>query len=62
MSQQVGTGKYERLLARCQGLEPIPTAEAHLYSTPWSAPPCRRFGQLRLCRSLMGKRLHHEAQ
>jgi phosphotransacetylase len=29
MSQQVGTGKYERLLARCQGLEPIPTAVAH---------------------------------
>lgn len=26
---QVGTGKYERLLARCQGLEPIPTAVAH---------------------------------
>src|SRR5882672_1082115 len=29
MSQQTGTGKYERLLARCQGLEPIPTAVAH---------------------------------
>src|SRR5678815_1083039 len=29
MSQQVGTGKYERLMARCQGLEPIPTAVAH---------------------------------
>ena len=29
MSQQIGTGKYERLLARCQGLEPIPTAVAH---------------------------------
>jgi phosphate acetyltransferase len=29
MSQQVGTGKYERLLARCQGLAPIPTAVAH---------------------------------
>lgn len=29
MSQQVGTGKYERLLARCEGLEPIPTAVAH---------------------------------
>ena len=29
MSQQVGTGKYERLLARCQGLEPVPTAVAH---------------------------------
>ena len=29
MSQQVGTGKYERLLARCQGLDPIPTAVAH---------------------------------
>ena len=29
MSQQVGSGKYERLLARCQGLEPVPTAVAH---------------------------------
>jgi len=30
MSQpQIGTGKYERLLARCQGLEPVPTAVAH---------------------------------
>lgn len=29
MSQQVGTGKYERLLERCQGLEPVPTAVAH---------------------------------
>jgi len=29
MRQQVGTGKYERLLARCQGLEPVPTAVAH---------------------------------
>ena len=29
MSQQVGTGKYERLLGRCQGLEPVPTAVAH---------------------------------
>ena len=29
MSQQTGTGKYERLLARCQGLEPVPTAVAH---------------------------------
>src|SRR6266850_3002936 len=29
MSQQIGTGKYERLLARCQGLEPIPTVVAH---------------------------------
>ena len=29
MSQQIGTVKYERLLARCQGLEPIPTAVAH---------------------------------
>ena len=25
----VGTGKYERLLARCHGLEPIPTAVVH---------------------------------
>ena len=24
-----GTGKYERLLERCAGLEPIPTAVAH---------------------------------
>ena len=24
-----GTGKYEQLLARCQGLEPISTAVAH---------------------------------
>jgi phosphate acetyltransferase len=29
MSQQVGTGKYERLLARCEGLAPIPTAVVH---------------------------------
>ena len=29
MSQQIGTGKYERLLARCRDLEPIPTAVAH---------------------------------
>ena len=27
--QQVGTGKYERLLARCHGLAPVPTAVAH---------------------------------
>lgn len=25
----IGTGKYERLLARCQGLEPVPTAVAY---------------------------------
>ncbi len=29
MSNQPGTGKYERLLERCRGLEPIPTAVAH---------------------------------
>src|SRR6185437_4246954 len=29
MSQQIGTGKYERLLERCKTLAPIPTAVAH---------------------------------
>jgi phosphotransacetylase len=29
MSQETGTGKYERLLERCKGLEPVPTAVAH---------------------------------
>lgn len=29
MSQQTGTGKYERLLERCRALEAIPTAVAH---------------------------------
>jgi phosphotransacetylase len=29
MNRETGTGKYEQLLARCQGLEPIPTAVAH---------------------------------
>src|SRR5262245_9067161 len=29
MNQKSGTGKYERLLARCKKLEPIPTAVAH---------------------------------
>jgi phosphotransacetylase len=29
MTRQTGTGKYEQLLARCRGLEPIPTAVAH---------------------------------
>ena len=29
MSQKVGTGKYERLLARCQALAPVPTVVAH---------------------------------
>jgi phosphotransacetylase len=29
MSQQTGTGKYERLLERCKPLEAIPTAVAH---------------------------------
>jgi phosphate butyryltransferase len=27
--KQTGTGKYERLLERCRGLEPVPTAVAH---------------------------------
>ena len=29
MSQATGTGKYERLLARCESLAPVPTAVAH---------------------------------
>jgi phosphate acetyltransferase len=29
MTQTSGTGKYEQLLARCRGLEPIPTAVVH---------------------------------
>jgi phosphotransacetylase len=29
MSPKTGTGKYERLLERCQGLDPIPTAVAY---------------------------------
>jgi phosphate acetyltransferase len=29
MSQETGTGKYERLLERCRSLEPVPTAVAH---------------------------------
>ncbi|MBL8201603.1 MAG: bifunctional enoyl-CoA hydratase/phosphate acetyltransferase [Chromatiales bacterium] len=29
MSTDTGSGKYERLLERCKGLEPIPTAVAH---------------------------------
>jgi phosphotransacetylase len=29
MTQPTGTGKYERLLERCQSLEPVPTAVAH---------------------------------
>jgi phosphate acetyltransferase len=29
MTQETGTGKYERLLERCKGLPPIPTAVAH---------------------------------
>ena len=29
MTQTTGTGKYEHLLARCQGIDPIPTAVAH---------------------------------
>jgi len=29
MRQKIGSGKYEKLLARCKSLEPIPTAVAH---------------------------------
>jgi phosphotransacetylase len=29
MNKEAGTGKYEQLLARCKGLEPVPTAVAH---------------------------------
>jgi phosphotransacetylase len=29
MNREVGTGKYEQLLARCRNLEPVPTAVAH---------------------------------
>jgi phosphate acetyltransferase len=29
MNPQIGTGKYEQLLARCKPLEPVPTAVAH---------------------------------
>lgn len=29
MNQKPGTGKYERLLERCRGLEPVPTAVAY---------------------------------
>ena len=29
MQSATGTGKYERLLARCEGLAPVPTAVAH---------------------------------
>jgi phosphotransacetylase len=29
MNRESGTGKYEQLLAKCKGLEPIPTAVAH---------------------------------
>jgi phosphate acetyltransferase len=29
MSQETGTGKYEKLLERCRNLEPVPTAVAH---------------------------------
>ena len=29
MQAATGTGKYERLLARCEGLAPVPTAVAH---------------------------------
>src|SRR5689334_17384062 len=29
MTQTIGTGKYEKLLARCEGLDPVPTAVAH---------------------------------
>src|SRR6201988_1428015 len=29
MQAATGTGKYERLLVRCEGLAPVPTAVAH---------------------------------
>jgi hypothetical protein len=29
MQAAIGTGKYERLLARCEFLAPVPTAVAH---------------------------------
>jgi phosphotransacetylase len=29
MDRETGTGKYEQLLERCKGLEPVPTAVAH---------------------------------
>ena len=29
MAERTGTGKYERLLERCQGLPAVPTAVAH---------------------------------
>jgi phosphate acetyltransferase len=29
MKQATGTGKYERLLSRCEGLSPVPTSVAH---------------------------------
>ena len=29
MNREIGTGKYEQLLARCRALEPVPTAVAH---------------------------------
>ena len=29
MQSATGTGKYERLLARCENLAPVPTAVAH---------------------------------
>ena len=29
MKAAIGTGKYERLLARCESLAPVPTAVAH---------------------------------
>jgi phosphate acetyltransferase len=29
MKHTTGTGKYEHLLERCQGIDPIPTAVAH---------------------------------
>jgi phosphotransacetylase len=29
MSTQTGTGKYEQVLSRCRGLQPVPTAVAH---------------------------------
>ena len=29
MTQTLGTGKYEKILARCEALPPVPTAVAH---------------------------------
>jgi phosphotransacetylase len=46
MNQGTGTGKYEQLLARCEGLKPVPTAVAHSCDTTSlsSAVEARRLG------------------